>query len=98
MTTSILQRIHSLADKPPSVDACKAAASILRKLATDEGAVQKAHAITGTLAGFEPRRPDRDPRRGREAGHLTDRLPRHFAGCASPRRSLRRGTFTETDQ
>jgi hypothetical protein len=55
MTTSILQRIHSLADKPPSADACKAAASILRKLATDEGAVQKAAEEVIKSHGAKPR-------------------------------------------
>ncbi len=54
MTTTILQRIHALADHPPSDAACRAVASITRKRATTDDAVTKAHAIAGTLRGFPP--------------------------------------------
>jgi hypothetical protein len=54
MTATLLQRIHALADKPPSADACKAVATIARKLATDDDPVTKAFAIQGTLREFPP--------------------------------------------
>lgn len=31
MTATILQRIHALADKPPSADTCRAVATIARR-------------------------------------------------------------------
>jgi len=54
MTPSILQRIHALAEKPPTAEALKALATIARKLATDDDAVGKAHVIAGVVMGFAP--------------------------------------------
>ena len=54
MTTTLLQRIHSIADKPQNAEVCKAVATIARKLASDDDAVSKAHAIAGALKGFGP--------------------------------------------
>lgn len=58
MTTTILTRVHSLADHPPPIGACKAVATIARKLATTDDPAAKAHAITGVLVKFEPKAQD----------------------------------------
>lgn len=49
---TILQRVHYLATTPPPADVCRAVATIARKLASDDDAATKAHAITGTLRIF----------------------------------------------
>ncbi|MFY9341201.1 MAG: hypothetical protein WAT39_01845 [Planctomycetota bacterium] len=58
MTVTILQRVHALADKPPDAEACRAVASIARKLASTDDAVTKAHAIAGTLRDLVPETQD----------------------------------------
>ena len=59
MARTILQRIQSLADATASPELFTAAASICRKLATDDGAVAKAHAIAGTVMKLEPAEQER---------------------------------------
>lgn len=52
-TASILQRIYTLADAPPS-DLYAALASVARKLASDDPAAAKAHTVTGIVQKLEP--------------------------------------------
>ncbi len=57
MTKTTLQRIHSLADAKP-VPAFKTLASVARKLASEDDAVDKAHTVAGLIKGLSPLRQD----------------------------------------
>lgn len=54
MTATILSRIYSLSDAPPSSAECAALASVARKLAGDDPAAAKAHTITGIVTKLDP--------------------------------------------
>lgn len=52
MSRTILQRLQALADAPASPVYAKAA-SVLRKLATTDDAVEKAHVVAGIVKGLD---------------------------------------------